>query len=153
MEDIWKTILQLNLEKTPRPNEIHIKFYHSWCIFVRLDVWILAEDIKKGRKFVKDINNNFISLIPKKTECKSFDYFLPVSLWNTTYKIVTKALANTFKKMLEKIISHDQNDFTLHKDITDNKFLTIETLHTISLERLKGMLIKLDVNKAYDRVY
>ncbi|XP_057836614.2 secreted RxLR effector protein 78-like [Cryptomeria japonica] len=51
-----------------------------------------------------------------------------------------------------KIISPEQHDFTPGREITDSIIMAIETIHSMHSSKAKGMIIKLDVSKAYDRV-
>ena len=71
------------------------------------------------------------------------------------YKIFSKVLANCLKKILPLIISEHQSAFTKDRLISDNIMVASETLHC--LQRYNSgshgyMAIKLDMNKAYDRV-
>ncbi|XP_059076458.1 secreted RxLR effector protein 78-like [Cryptomeria japonica] len=51
-----------------------------------------------------------------------------------------------------KIISSEQHGFTLGREITDNIIMATETIHSMHSSKAKGMIIKLDVSKAYDCV-
>lgn len=74
---------------------------------------------------------------------------------NVVYKIVAKVLANYLKWILDDIISLTQSAFISGRLITNNVLIAYEALHSLST-RCQGfnrfMAIKLDMNKAYDRV-
>ncbi|XP_059073650.1 secreted RxLR effector protein 78-like [Cryptomeria japonica] len=61
-------------------------------------------------------------------------------------------MSSRLKKILSKLISENHNGFTLGKETMDNIVLVMEVLHSMVKEKVKGMAIKLDVSKAYDRV-
>lgn len=43
-----------------------MEFFHKcWC-FMGEDIWKVVEEFRKKGKFVKEINNTMIALIPKK---------------------------------------------------------------------------------------
>lgn len=78
--------------------------------------------------------------------------FQPISLYNTVYKIISKAFSNRLKKILPSLISHHQNAFTTGREVFDNIIYVSEVFNTMQKEKFKGMAIKLDVSKAFDRI-
>ena len=50
-------------------------------------------------------------LIPKKGGAENLGDFRPISLLRGLYKLLAKVLANRLKKVLEKVVSEDQNAF------------------------------------------
>ncbi|KAF3639165.1 hypothetical protein FXO38_22816 [Capsicum annuum] len=75
----------------------------------------------------------------------------PISLSNVSQKIVCKVLNNRLSRVIPKIISQNQSGFIKDRSIGENVLLAPEIIHNI---RTKGgnVLIKLDMNKAYDRL-
>ena len=61
-------------------------------------------------------------------------------------------LANRLKKILPSIISENQGGFVPKTQITDNVILFQETIHSSIPKKEKGMVIKLDMANAFDRV-
>lgn len=81
--------------------------------------------------------------------------FRPIALCNILYKIISKGLANTIKKILPCIISKFQSAFQTNKAISDNILVAFESLHHMKNKKTRKngcMAMKLDMNKAYDRV-
>lgn len=54
--------------------------------------------------------------------------------------------------MLPKIISENQGGFVPKIQILDNILIVQEVLHSSLLKKEKGMIIKLDMENAFDRV-
>ncbi|KAL4289665.1 hypothetical protein GQ457_14G015680 [Hibiscus cannabinus] len=78
----------------------------------------------------------------------------PISLCTVIYKIISKVLVNRMKTIIPCCISSNQAAFIQDRNITDNILIAhelIQTLHTGSTKLLRE-LIKLDMEKAFDRV-
>ena len=80
--------------------------------------------------------------------------FRPIGLCNVIYKLISKCIVNKLKGVLPDLISPAQSSFVPGRQITDNVILMQEAIH--SMRRKKGatgwMAIKLDLEKAYDRL-
>lgn len=128
------------------------RFFQNCWSFIQDDLWKLFKDFCKTKRFFKNLNNSVIPLIPKKPKCYSFNDYIPILLCNTIYKVVAKFLVNRLKLVLGKIISIEHNGFVPGWEIIDNILCINEAIHTLKSSRKVGMIIKLDVSKAYDKV-
>lgn len=64
-----------------------------------------------------------------------------------------KVIANRFRTIFPKIIGQEQVRFIAGKSIVDNVIIAQEVLHSmISKKNLHWMAVKIDLEKAYDRV-
>lgn len=61
-------------------------------------------------------------------------------------------MASRLNVLLPKLISENQTDFISRRLNTNNILLTQEIIHGINKERYGNTVIKLDMEKAYDRV-
>ena len=81
--------------------------------------------------------------------------FRPISLCNVTYKIISKILVNRLKPLMDNLITPFQNAFIQGCQITDNIILAQEIFEFLK-KKQKGKwgfrVLKLDMNKAYDRI-
>ena len=102
-----------------------------------------------------NFNETHIVLVPKNRNPKRVTEYKPFSLYNVIYKLASKTLVNRLKKILPSIVNESQNAFVNGRLITDNALITFETMHHISQRKggvVGEMALKLDMNKAYDRV-
>ena len=82
------------------------------------------------------------------------DYRL-IALCNVNYKILAKVLANRMKKLLPRIISHEQSSFVSRRSITDNVLVAFEIIHRMK-RKSKGekgdVAFKIDISKGYEKI-
>ena len=97
-------------------------------------------------------NSTLFTLIPKEANPSYFDRFRPILSCNASYKILAKLLANRLKILLGKLISPLQGGFVKGRHLIDNVIQVQEALHSSFQRKEKGMLIKLDMKNAFDRV-
>lgn len=97
-------------------------------------------------------NSAFLALIPKEKGATHFSRFRPISLCNLSYKIITKMIANKVKKILPRIIPENQGGFIKGRKIHDNILLFQEAIHSSIQRKEEGMVTKLDLANAFDRV-
>ena len=104
--------------------------------------------VKKSQSCAKiggSINSAFLALIPKEKGASDFSRFRPISLCNTSYKLVTKIIAIRLKKILPVIIPENQGGFIKGRNILDNIVLVQEAVHSSRQRNEKEMLIKRDL--------
>ena len=80
------------------------------------------------------------------------DKFRPIDLCNLVYKIISKVNASRLKNLLPSLIYLEQSGFVEGCQILDGVILVHEVLHSLQSSRQPGMLIKLDISKAYDKL-
>lgn len=94
-------------------------------------------------------------LIRKVASPTNLKNFQPISLCTVVYKIIAKTVAYRLQKVLDKCIDKAQSAFVPSRLITDNILLAYELMYSLKQRRIdnNGSLpLKLDMNKAYDRV-
>ena len=89
-----------------------------------------------------------IKLIEKKDKDKRFiKNWRPISLLNVDYKIISKALASSSKKVLPNLISPQQTTYVENRFIGENDRLIADITDVFNKE---GFLVTMDIEKAFD---
>ena len=154
-KEVLKALQQLHPIKAPGPDSMSAIFFHNYWDIVGPSIINMVLNVLNSNLPMTDINKTNISLIPKTNQPTKMIEFHPINLCNTTYKIISKVLANRLKDILPNIISENHSAFTPNRLITDNVLVAFEFMHYLN-HKNKGkenyMSIKLDMSKAFDRV-
>lgn len=63
---------------------------------------------------------------------------------------MTKALTNTLVPVAKKVIDPNQTGFIQGKNILEGVVILHETLHELKRSKRKGLILKIDFERAYD---
>eukprot|EP01018_Ginkgo_biloba_P023845 Gb_35741 [translate_table: standard] len=91
-----------------------------------------------------------ISLAPKISKPVSIKHWRPISLCNTSYKIIAKVIVVRLAPFMQELINDSQSAFMRGRRIADNITILAEALHSARTRKIPLMLLKLDITKAYD---
>ncbi len=95
--------------------------------------------------------HGMIILLPKEDKIKLYlKNWRPITLLNSDYKIFSGALSNRLQVILQRVISRIQNGFIKGRDISECTRFIYDTLHESKKQKLTGILLLLDFEKAFD---
>lgn len=152
LEEVTQAINQLPSGKAPSPDGIPTEFFKKCWHILRQDLVEALEFARRSGNFLKEINNMFIVLISKKEKTSKLGDFGPILLCNTVYKILSKVMTNRMKPLMACIISDEHTGFVLGHSILDGVIVAQEAMHTLQNRKRLGLIIKLDISKAYVNV-
>lgn len=152
LAELEEAVKQMQRGTAPGPDGFTIDFFvHFWDL-LKLDILQIVETSRTKSDILKAFNATFLTLIPKEEGADSPSLFRPISLCNVIYKIITKIIANRIKPLLPTLISEEQSGFVAGRQILDGILLVNEVAHSLRSTKKPGMLIKLDLAKAFDKI-
>ncbi|KAL4303922.1 hypothetical protein GQ457_10G015640 [Hibiscus cannabinus] len=142
-------------DKAPGIDGFPSSFFRLHWNTIGSDFIQLCLDLLHGSADLATFNRTVLVLIPKVASPDSMRQFRPISLCTVIYKMISKVLVNRFKSILPLCISPNQGAFVSGRSITDNILIAHELIHSLSsigTGPYQGVTIKLDIEKAFDRV-
>lgn len=153
-EEIKATLFQMQDLKAPGLDGFPALYYKEFWYIVGESVTQVVTSFFEFGRLPKEVNSSLIILIPKISNPSSVNNFCSISLCNVVYKIILKLLVAKIQPVLHKLISRCQSMFILGRWIIENQVVVHEMRHNFKVKIVKTgfMAIKLDLQKAYDRV-
>jgi hypothetical protein len=79
-------------------------------------------------------------------------FFRPISLLNCIFKFFSDILTLRLEKVSQRLVAKEQSAFIRGRYILESVVIAHEIVHSIHKTKTPGVVIKLDYEKAYDRV-
>lgn len=143
---------QLKDGKAPGPDGFTANFFHDFWELIHAEVWELVEESRSMHWLLPSLNSTFIALVPKGEEANTPDKFRPIALCNVIYKLISKVVANRLKPLLPLLVLPEQTGYVEGRQIMDGIILSNEVLHSLKILKKPGMIMKLDLSKAFDKL-
>jgi hypothetical protein len=99
------------------------------------------------------MNYGLITVVPKIKGANNIKLFRPICLLNVDYKWFTKVLTMRLTRYAASIISPTQTTFIPGRFILEGIVMLHEVLHELRVHHKQGIILKLDFEKAYDKVH
>ena len=111
----------------------------------------MVRDFENGNLDIYKLNHAIITLIPKVPMARDMKNFRPISLSNCAV-FFSKAMTTRVSPLCDKLISSNQTAFIKGRFILESVVMAHEVFHEIHRSGSAGLILKLDYEKAYDRV-
>ena len=155
VQEASRAVAKLHNDKSPGPDGFTTIFFKAfWKYLGVFLVRSLNWGFKHGQLSVTQ-KQGAITLVPKTGKPKNaVENWRPISLLNTTQKILSATLANRLRKVMPKLIAGDQKGFMKNRYIGE----CIRTVYDImwdakysDIER-RGVMIFADYKRAFDSI-
>jgi hypothetical protein len=95
----------------PAPDGLNAAFYKASWNWIKDDVYKVVTDFYDLGTIPTDVNQTYITLIPKKQQPIIPQDYRPIGLCNVIYKIYSKSVANRIEDHLSDYINQSQSAF------------------------------------------
>jgi hypothetical protein len=151
-EELEAIVKDMKTDTAPGPDGFPVVFFKRFWAQVKHGILHILNDFVLGRIDIARLNFGILSLIPKVPGADHIAQYRPIALINVIFKIISKAYASKLDPAAHRIISPNQTTFIKGRNILDGPLALMEIIHDIRVRKHSGMLLKLDFEKAYDRV-
>lgn len=151
-EEIKVAVFASDPTGAPGPDGFTFKFYQHFWDVVKFDLLTLVAMFFLNQVDLSKLNKASVCLIPKEEAAIHIKQFRPISLVNCSFKIISKLLTNRLEVIIDRLIDVTQAAFIKGRYILDNVVLGHEIIHYCQTVKQKGVVIKVDFEKAYDKI-
>ena len=151
-KEVYDAIMQMEKNKAPGPDRFPAEFYQKIWETIKFDIMRLFASFQKGELPLFQLNYGTIILLPKKENAVQIQQYRPICLLNVSFNFFTKVGTNRVTAVAQKVIRPTQTSFMPGRHILEGVLILHETVHEIHRKKMDGILLKIDFEKAYDKV-
>ena len=152
MEEVQKAIFDMEKNTAPGPDHMPVEFFQTCWEVIKEDLMEMFEEFHEHKLEIGRLNYGTITLIPKLKEANQIQQYRPICLLNVVFKIFSKTLMLRLESVLERIINREQTAFLKGRNIVEGTMSFHEILHDTKVKKKDGLVLKLDFEKAYDKI-
>jgi hypothetical protein len=151
-KEIMSTLAAFQKGKILGSDGLMVEFFLGFFELLKFDlVKVVNESQEKGKCGTPSMRLFWLLFLKRKTLTLLW-IFTMISYCNLIYKLIAKIIASRLKPIFSSYISEEQFGFLDERQIHDVVSITQEVLHSMKAKKRPGFIMKLDLEKAYDKV-
>eukprot|EP00253_Pinus_taeda_P006840 PITA_06840 len=164
-EEVNEVIKEMHNGKAPGPYGFNIDFFKACCEIVKHDILEVVEDSRNSKTILKTrfddephwlvrnaSTNYFLCDFAEYSLNNVMDHRSLNSLILKTLNVSFIALIPKLKPLLPTLVSQEQTGYVERRKIINNIIQAHEVVHSLKNNKQAGMIIQLDLAKAYDKL-
>ena len=151
-EEIEKVASHVPLGKSPGPDRLPNILYRAFAHPLSTIMAKVFNKCQNTGKMPKEFNDGIVTILYKKGVRTDVRNYRPITLLNNDYKILTRILAKRMLRIITQCISDNQIGFMPRTFLAESTMLVkLIQAHLDTIDE-GGLLVFLDLEKAFDRV-
>lgn len=152
LQEIEEIVMLLPHNKAPGPDGVSAEVMHSLWPILKMGYYAMVKKFWETKVLASSTQEGAVKLIPKSISRLMLKDWRPLTMLNIDYKIIAKLLASRLQLVLPKLVMPQQTGFVKGRNMYDNILSLWLTQDLAKQRRMEGVFIKLDFEKAFDRV-
>jgi len=151
-QEIDSALASCESTKAPGYDGFNLKCIKKMWSVIGEDFYAYIQNFFRTGNLHNSFNTTWVTLIPKKKGQLQVSDFRPISLVGSIYKLIAKILSRRLKGVLPSLVGETQTAFVAGRQILDGVLIANEVVYWLKKKKQKGVLLKLDFQKAYDTI-
>lgn len=153
LAELKNVVFCMGNNKAPGPDGYNSYFFKKAWPLIHSLLFEAVDSFFLNGKLLRQINNTFVTLIPKVANPMYIKDFRPIACCNTIYKVITKILAQRIQSMMPHLVLSNQSAFVTGRLMQHNILLSQELIRGYAQKNVSPRcLLKIDLQKAYDTI-
>ncbi|CAH1274736.1 TIE1 [Branchiostoma lanceolatum] len=151
-DELLTSVLSMENNKCPGSDGLPKEFYTTFWHLVADDLLSVFKEVFEDGELSPSQKFGVVTLLPKKGDELDPKNRRPISLLNTDYKLLTKALNNRLPSVAASVLHSDQTCGVPDRSIQCNLRLIRDIVVYANTTNIDCAIVSLDQAKAFDRV-
>nr|XP_025627922.1 uncharacterized protein LOC112721056 [Arachis hypogaea] len=152
VEEIREAVLDCESSKAPGSDGYNMNFIKQCWEEISQKFTAAVMGFFQSAKIPTNANVTWVTLAPKFVGANEIKDFRPISMVGCVYKVISKVLVRRLRTVMPGLVGETYTIFVKGRKIHDDTLIACETVQWLKAHRKKAAIIKIDVQKAYDRV-
>ena len=153
IDEIAKALNELENDKSPGCDGFTTNFLKFFWTDLKLLIFDSFRYSFENNLLSDEQRRGILTLTPKPNkDLRYLNNWRPLTILNTDYKILTKALANRLQTVIYKIVNHDQVGYIKNRYIGENIRIIEDLKSYTNLKQCAGYMVLIDFQKAFDSI-
>ncbi|XP_057760578.1 uncharacterized protein LOC130980956 [Arachis stenosperma] len=151
-EEIRKAVWDCESSKAPGYDGYNMNFIKRCWGEIGSEFTAAVMGFFQSSRLPSDCNITWVALAPKFIRVREIKDLHPISMFGCIYKVISKVLVRRMRLVMPVLVGETQSAFVKGRKLHDRALIECETVNWLKVRKKEAAIIKLDFQKAYDRV-